>query len=439
MERRRQQEMLRKKEQRKRARQTFVSRAVVFLIILGILAAAAAAVFFLHFNKTDPEPQPSTVTYSYGGEEMDPLPEEEAIRGGVWYIDFHDVAGYLGMRIVGGADSMRYVITDSADAEGDGGEEDVVFFADSDAAEVNGQSIRLEGKAILEGDHYLVPCSFIETYMQGVRVTVSGGTVAVARTYTGDVQDALSFTLKDAGAIEPLPEDSEAVPGEIVTPPAEEDLTVTFQSDLSAYEEYMNPADRDGYLILVNNQNTVDESHKPDDLTDLVDTRKDGRNTQKMRLYAARALEAMFIELRASGYTDVSVTSAYRSYTYQNSLFNTYTSNEMAKNPSLTLAEAQAITATYSARPGTSEHQTGLCCDMHNLGAADVAFANKAAYAWLKENCWKFGFIIRFPEGKEEITGISFEPWHYRYVGRYHAKAIYDSGLCLEEYLASIQ
>jgi D-alanyl-D-alanine carboxypeptidase len=154
-----------------------------------------------------------------------------------------------------------------------------------------------------------------------------------------------------------------------------------------------------------------------------------------MRLYAAKALEALYIEMRAAGYKDVSVTSAYRSYSYQNSLFNMYTANEMKADPSLTLAQAQAITATYSARPGTSEHQTGLCCDMHNLSSADVAFAKKAAYTWLKDNAWKFGFILRFPEGKEDITGISFEPWHYRFVGRYHAKAIYDAGLCLEEYL----
>ena len=72
---------------------------------------------------------------------------------------------------------------------------------------------------------------------------------------------------------------------------------------------------------------------------------------------------------------------------------------------------------------------------MHNLGSADVAFAKKDAYLWLRDNAWKFGFILRFPEDKQEITKISFEPWHYRFVGRYHAKAIYDAGLCLEEYL----
>jgi D-alanyl-D-alanine carboxypeptidase len=107
----------------------------------------------------------------------------------------------------------------------------------------------------------------------------------------------------------------------------------------------------------------------------------------------------------------------------------------MKNNPSLTEAEAKEIVLTYSAFPGTSEHQTGLCCDMHNLPSAGVAFANKEAYTWLKENCHKFGFIIRFPEDKTDITGYSFEPWHYRFVGRYHATRMYNLGMCLEEYV----
>jgi len=208
-----------------------------------------------------------------------------------------------------------------------------------------------------------------------------------------------------------------------------------FLSDLDDYEMYMNP-DGDEYLLLVNAENPLDESHKPSDLTNLVDTRKDGRNTQQMRLYAAKALEALFIELRAAGYTDVSVTSAYRAYSYQSTLFNQYTNQEMQKNPALSRAQAEAITETYSARPGTSEHQTGLCCDMHNLGAADVSFAKKEAAVWLKNNAHKFGFILRYPEDKTDITKISFEPWHFRFVGRQHATAMFEAGLCLEEYVA---
>lgn len=228
---------------------------------------------------------------------------------------------------------------------------------------------------------------------------------------------------------------------EAVTEPVEQ--APSFTADLSAYEEYMNPTDRDAYLTLVNATHPLASDFIPADLTDLVNTRGDGRAMQKMSLYAAKALEALFIEAKAenqlmvnpkSGYP-LSVMSAYRSYAYQSSLFSHYTDNEMARNPALTREQAEAITVTYSNRPGTSEHQLGLCVDMHDLSGADVSFKNSASYPWLSENAWKFGFILRYPEDKVSETAVSFEPWHYRYVGRYHARKIHDAGLCLEEYI----
>lgn len=212
--------------------------------------------------------------------------------------------------------------------------------------------------------------------------------------------------------------------------------TVEFSQDLSAYEEYMAPADRDGYLMLLNKVNSVDESYVPEELVDVVNTRKDGRKTQQMVYTAEKALEALYLELYAAGYTDVSVTSGYRSFEYQGTLFNNYVNNELAKG--LSIEEAEAEANTYSARPGTSEHQSGLCCDMHNLGAASQEFENQEAYRWLCENAWKFGFILRYPKDKEDVTGYIFEPWHYRFVGRYHAEKIHHYNLCLEEYLEMI-
>lgn len=212
---------------------------------------------------------------------------------------------------------------------------------------------------------------------------------------------------------------------------------VEFTKDISDYEQYMNPEDRDGYLILVNKTNLIDSTYEPDDLRDLADTRSD-RSARQMRYTAAMALEAMYIEMRAAGYTDVSVTSAYRPYSEQNYLYNLYTEQEMAAH-GYSLDEAHKVVDTYSAAPGTSEHQTGLCCDMHNLPAADQAFAREEVYNWLTENAWKFGFILRFPEDKEDITTYEFEPWHYRFVGRYHAQKIHNFGLCLEEYLELIE
>ena len=211
-------------------------------------------------------------------------------------------------------------------------------------------------------------------------------------------------------------------------PPAPE-----FTSDLTEYEEYMNPTgdQRDAYTLLINIAHPLDASYKPSDLTAVADTRKDGRATQYMCYYAEKALEAMLIEARACGCKDLSVTSAYRSYEYQTTLFN----NRIAMYPSLSYEEAYKKAAAVVAIPGTSEHQSGLCCDLHNLATgASITFGDTPEGKWLAENCWKFGFIIRFPEDKTDITMISYEPWHFRYVGRYHAYRIYSEGLCFEEY-----
>ena len=202
----------------------------------------------------------------------------------------------------------------------------------------------------------------------------------------------------------------------------------------------MNPPGelRDAFLILVNTKNTLDADDIPNDLVDVKSTSV-GATMQQMRSAAASALEALYIEMKASGFYNMSVHSGYRSYDYQKNLFAYYTNNEMAKNPALTTAQAEAIVLTYSTRAGTSEHQTGLAVDMDTRGDFSTDFQYTEEYGWLSENAWKFGFILRFPADKTDITTIQFEPWHYRYVGRYHAKKIHDAGLCLEEYIDKME
>ena len=211
---------------------------------------------------------------------------------------------------------------------------------------------------------------------------------------------------------------------------------LNFKSDLSAYEAYMNvPAG--SYLMLVNKQNPLSESYVPDGRISVKDTTKDITLVEA----AEKALEAMFIEMRAAGFKNVFVTSAYRSYSYQNLVFNTYITNEMKADRTLSEAEAREKVLRYSAAPGTSEHQTGLCVDLmvNTMTDLDETFADYPVYDWLLENAWKFGFILRFPEDKTHITGYDFEPWHYRFVGRDDAYMIYARGLCLEEYVAEDQ
>ena len=230
------------------------------------------------------------------------------------------------------------------------------------------------------------------------------------------------------------------------------DYQYEFKSDLSAYEQYMNVRGED-YLILVNPSHPLKSTYEPEDLVTVESTRK-GREKTKLRLYAAKALEALYIEADANGMlfenrakgsdgrshkNVLSVTTAYRSYKTQKSLYNSYVERDAKLYPEKTLEEVKALVATYSCPPGTSEHQTGLCVDMHNWPTAGRYMADEFAASpvgvWLAENCYKFGFILRFEKAKTDITGITFESWHYRYVGRFHATRMHELNMCLEEYV----
>ena len=205
-----------------------------------------------------------------------------------------------------------------------------------------------------------------------------------------------------------------------------------FKSNLEEYEKYMDVTD-ERYLVVVNKKSTIDRSYKPEKLVPVKDTHKDIELSET----AEKALEAMFIEMRKEGFKNIFVTSAYRSYDYQNHLFyNVYIPQEQATGLSYEKAKEKVL--TYSALPGTSEHHTGLCVDLmtSSMTELDESFADDPVYPWLLENAWKFGFVLRYPADKVDTTGYSFEPWHYRFVGRYHAYKMYTSGLCLEEYTA---
>lgn len=119
---------------------------------------------------------------------------------------------------------------------------------------------------------------------------------------------------------------------------------------------------------------------------------------------------------------NIYASSGYRSYSDQNYIYNNYVKIDGQKNAD-----------TYSARAGYSEHQTGLAIDVNTV---DSSFDNTSESNWLKDNCYKYGFIIRYPKGKENITGYMYEPWHIRYVGKSLAEKLYNNGdwITIEEY-----
>lgn len=219
-------------------------------------------------------------------------------------------------------------------------------------------------------------------------------------------------------------------------PTYEERVGKEYAIDIEPYLEYIEPEDKYEYVFLVNPTHTLASDYVPEDLTDCGHTRKDGRATQKMRLAAAKALQAFLAEGKKTGkVTNVTVTSAYRSYAYQNQLFTQYFNRDWATGKYATKEECEKHVLTYSTKPGTSEHQSGLCCDMHNIPSAEQYFAQKPEAKWLAENCYRFGFILRYPEDKQDITKIIYEPWHFRFVGRDAATEMHEKGMCLEEYI----
>lgn len=155
---------------------------------------------------------------------------------------------------------------------------------------------------------------------------------------------------------------------------------------------------------------------------------------------AALALKAMITDANKSlkGDDKILVSSAFRSYNYQKSVYQTYLRNYMNEND-VSEAEAQKQIELFSARPGTSEHHTGLCADLVDEKSKNYElsqrFEETAAFEWLSKNAHKYGFILRYPKNKTNITKYEYEPWHYRFVGVQAATFIYEQGFTLEEFL----
>ena len=203
------------------------------------------------------------------------------------------------------------------------------------------------------------------------------------------------------------------------------------------------------YLILVNKQNPAGESYEPMDLVTVDAAYTTGGKEISLNKTAAQAVIKMLDDMKKDGIDNVTITSAYRTYAYQQKLFNKYLDDERAAHPGWTEEQIKNQVLTYSAAPGTSEHQTGLCVDLFtdemeglwNYGSDtpnnpyDKGFAETEAFKWLQKHAHEYGFILRFPENKTDVTGYAYESWHYRYVGVEHATKIHKDGITLEEYL----
>ena len=201
-------------------------------------------------------------------------------------------------------------------------------------------------------------------------------------------------------------------------------------SELLQYDatgRYVQQTVSDWRLLLVNDWNAIDANYEKS--VTMVSAGKRGQKAD------SRILEDLNAMLAAGAEYGIDVQSGYRSYDHQSTLYWRQVNN--FKNNGYNDTAAQTAAGKIVKRPGYSEHNSGLAVDLGGSGnfLLDESFANTAAYKWLIENCADYGFILRFPKDKEEITGVIYEAWHFRYVGKEAATYIMENNLCLEEYL----
>ena len=201
---------------------------------------------------------------------------------------------------------------------------------------------------------------------------------------------------------------------------------INIHLDSDFYEETFNANTSLDTSMLVNKYYLLDSSYAPDDLVTISQTYSWGdAGSQKVREVAYSAFLDMWNAANEEGYY-LMVSSSYRSYAEQEEVYNNY------KNSS-----GERYADSIAARPGSSEHQTGLTLDIFSRTNTNrETFKDSAEAKWLAENSYKFGFILRYPEDKVDITGYTYEAWHFRYVGEEIATYIYEHDITFEEYYA---
>ena len=199
-------------------------------------------------------------------------------------------------------------------------------------------------------------------------------------------------------------------------------LTTPFLGNIT---HHMASEDHGWNLIRVNRENYIPADYEVQ-LTELSNGKK-----VDSRIYPE--LQEMFNAARAQGY-GLFVREGYRTQEEQQQLMNEKI--EAYENEGKSKSEAKKLAEQWVAIPGTSEHQLGIAVDIN----ADITKSSRDdVYNWLEENAHTYGFIKRYPSNKTDITGVINEPWHYRYVGKEAASAIYSQGICLEEYIETLE
>ena len=208
------------------------------------------------------------------------------------------------------------------------------------------------------------------------------------------------------------------------TPDTSENIRTDTQTPTEPASTEPEPEEDAWKLVLVNADHPL-----PEDFTVELKALRNGHYVDE-RMYPE--LQQMFDDARAQGIYPL-INESFRTAERQQQILDKYI--KKYEDAGMNHDDAVAKALTIVAVPGTSEHQLGLALDI----IAEYDSDNNPTWNWLRDNCWRYGFILRYPKGKEDVTGIDYEPWHFRYVGVPTAQEITESGLCLEEYLAQRQ
>ena len=386
-----------------------VATIVSSVIVLSILVVYAIIAILGLPNKSDFE--------VIIGENEFIADYEDTVIDGVVYIDMNKLMSIDKITISGNEKSLKYTLPNL---------QYVRFENGNDYAIVDGKYLLMDARAIFQKDMCLVPFEFIKKITQsGLTFTLDDkkNTITISRVKIGKennntpIYDPITFTNENI-----------------------DELNIAYNNFNINYDEYKAFIDpkEDEYLVLVNHDNPLSSSYIPNDLVQLTcETNPvNPASYYQLRTVAEKALMAMMSAMKNSNIEGLQVSSSYRSYDRQEEILDDYISYKMKKN-GLSYEQAKKEVLKTSALPGHSEHQTGLAVDfVQGTSSLTEDFEKTFAFAWLSQNAHKFGFILRYPSDKVDITGYNYEPWHYRFVGRTVASRIYEANICYEEYVA---
>ena len=418
----------------KKHKATVAIVSITIALLLAIIGTVVAVLIIRQQGK------PSSANYevTVGDDKPYTLSYKEANSYGQFYFDLCSIAKYSDLVVSGSEGRVKFTCPDGTY---------VRFVNDSATATVNGDAVKVGGKVKIipstekEDGKCLVPFKFIEKLFSHKADGNSVGMVAKVSSKNKVTIHRISYS---NGSQPPISFASECF---------------DYADDMQI-SSYPNPNidARTASAICVSKLYLVNKSHpmREEEITTnglvslkslncpTVDGLEDYDSKDFFDPTAALALIAMINEANKTleGGDKILVSSAYRSFSYQEGLHEKYIDNYMDEHD-VSEEEAREQTLLTSAPAGKSEHHSGLCVDLVESRAAqrelDETFEDTEAFAWLSQNAHKYGFILRYPKDKTDITKYSYEPWHYRFVGVYAATIIYEDNITLEEYLADFE